>query len=765
MRNGKGITLIALVVTIIILIILAGISINLVLGENGIINKAKEASQRHEIEEVREKIEMAIAEIVVENTNTEFNMKSIINLLPQKLKGVTWNEGVAENTEEPYGMYGKYEFYINKDYKLIITGVDDSIVEQPEQPTPEEPEEDPIIKDKYVETGLQLYLDAKEANTIENNIWKDISGKQNNATLNGCTVEEGKVTFDGVDDWASIGEQNYGEVTLEVVFDVRELPNESSCILGNYETGGYGIELSAENKIKGAAYVNGEYKTNTKDTAIVENTKYKVTLTSNCKETKLYINGEIVNTIQVENGLIEMPNWNTIFILGANPIKDSAANYFFNGSIYLARLYDKVLDENEIKLNYNYDNNKFNINENYFKDFEYADDTYKIASVSELEAFRDEVNNGNTFEGKYIQLQTGLDLTEIASWTPIGTTTNPFKGNFDGNGYDITNLNIDNSAAIQGLFGRNEGVIQNLNIKSGTIKGTYRVGAIAGENTGNIISCSNSATIAATSYYVGGICGHNTGNVQKCYNTGSCSTNSTSLGGIVGRNDTLVKFCYNTAEISSTSHNVGGIAGIAYDGTISSCYNIGSISTTGYSTNYNSFAAGILGNAVLSTDSEINILVTDCYNTGNVTGAGSCDGGIVGYSTGTVQYSYNTGTISAKRGNSNNNAYAGGIAGISEGNPSKILYCYNIGTAICESGTNKYSGGITGYNISTGTVTNCYTLSTAISTPIGYNKGTATNATSKTMAQMKASDFITLLGSTARWQVVTNNYPKLYWEY
>ena len=39
-KNSKGITLVALVVTIIVLIILAGISINLVLGENGIITKA-----------------------------------------------------------------------------------------------------------------------------------------------------------------------------------------------------------------------------------------------------------------------------------------------------------------------------------------------------------------------------------------------------------------------------------------------------------------------------------------------------------------------------------------------------------------------------------------------------------------------------------------------------------------------------------------------------------------------------------------------------
>ena len=46
MKNNKGITLVALVVTIVVLLILAGVSINLVLGDNGIIAKAKEAQSK-----------------------------------------------------------------------------------------------------------------------------------------------------------------------------------------------------------------------------------------------------------------------------------------------------------------------------------------------------------------------------------------------------------------------------------------------------------------------------------------------------------------------------------------------------------------------------------------------------------------------------------------------------------------------------------------------------------------------------------------------
>ena len=54
MRKQKGITLIALVVTVIVLIILAGVSISLVLGENGIVNKAKKAKENTELAKTEE---------------------------------------------------------------------------------------------------------------------------------------------------------------------------------------------------------------------------------------------------------------------------------------------------------------------------------------------------------------------------------------------------------------------------------------------------------------------------------------------------------------------------------------------------------------------------------------------------------------------------------------------------------------------------------------------------------------------------------------
>ena len=53
-NKQKGITLIALVVTIIVLLILAGVAINLTVGENGIFNKAKFAKEKYTNEEYLE---------------------------------------------------------------------------------------------------------------------------------------------------------------------------------------------------------------------------------------------------------------------------------------------------------------------------------------------------------------------------------------------------------------------------------------------------------------------------------------------------------------------------------------------------------------------------------------------------------------------------------------------------------------------------------------------------------------------------------------
>ncbi len=56
MENKKGITLIAVIITVIVMLILAGVSINLAIGDKGVIEKSHEAAQNTELSESKEHI-------------------------------------------------------------------------------------------------------------------------------------------------------------------------------------------------------------------------------------------------------------------------------------------------------------------------------------------------------------------------------------------------------------------------------------------------------------------------------------------------------------------------------------------------------------------------------------------------------------------------------------------------------------------------------------------------------------------------------------
>ncbi len=89
-RKSKGITLISLVITIIILIILAGVSINLVLGENGLFNMAKNAVKQTDMASIKEKIQ---TEILEEQLNNEGNITN------DTLKEILESYGELSNEE------------------------------------------------------------------------------------------------------------------------------------------------------------------------------------------------------------------------------------------------------------------------------------------------------------------------------------------------------------------------------------------------------------------------------------------------------------------------------------------------------------------------------------------------------------------------------------------------------------------------------------------------------------------------------------------
>ena len=87
-RNNQGITLIALIITIIVLLILAGISIASLTGDNGILSKASTAKDATKQEEGREIIRLAIEEMRIEKLEKgeKLTLDYIGDFIHEKLK-------------------------------------------------------------------------------------------------------------------------------------------------------------------------------------------------------------------------------------------------------------------------------------------------------------------------------------------------------------------------------------------------------------------------------------------------------------------------------------------------------------------------------------------------------------------------------------------------------------------------------------------------------------------------------------------------------
>ncbi len=90
LKEKQGITLIALIITIIVLLILAGISIAMLAGDNGILTRAKSAKKTSEIEGIKEEIK---TEIIAEQAGNEGNIsKSDLKTILEKYGTINKDE-------------------------------------------------------------------------------------------------------------------------------------------------------------------------------------------------------------------------------------------------------------------------------------------------------------------------------------------------------------------------------------------------------------------------------------------------------------------------------------------------------------------------------------------------------------------------------------------------------------------------------------------------------------------------------------------------
>ncbi len=265
-------------------------------------------------------------------------------------------------------------------------------------------------------------------------------------------------------------------------------------------------------------------------------------------------------------------------------------------------------------------------------------------------------------------------------WEPIGTSATPFKGTFDGNGYEIVNLQINNPEGdYQGLFGyTSSATIKGVNLNDAYIMGGDYTGGVVGYDMSytTLSDCCCDGYIFGNSY-VGGIIGY------KSYG---------AKDNVVGH----ITNCINFAQIFG-ANSVGGISGLThsfagrgyqnvtvyYPVYIQRCINSGDIVCSGTD------AGGIVGDTNYTENNPYYnyaaICIQNCYNVGNVSSKNYA-GGILGFDArkNITEYSYSTGNVTAETNN------YGGCFG---NEPYQATFCYYLEDAVsdpdCLAGTPK----------------------------------------------------------------------------
>lgn len=221
-----------------------------------------------------------------------------------------------------------------------------------------------------------------------------------------------------------------------------------------------------------------------------------------------------------------------------------------------------------------------------------------------IKTAQDLQNIKNNLSGKYI-LMNDIDLSSISNWTSIGSSSAAFKGELNGNGYTISNLNISESSQTQnGLFGYTNGAIiknlfiDNANVDINTTSGG--AGIVVGQATNSTISNVHVSNSSVSSVSAGLIAG---GLVDSTIELSSSSgtVDARYAGGIVGTcvsGNSTINNSYSTANILSSAISGGIVGFVKTEANISNVYfdgelaggssSIGAIVGSSYGTSFNS---------------------------------------------------------------------------------------------------------------------------------------------------------------------------------
>ena len=214
-----------------------------------------------------------------------------------------------------------------------------------------------------------------------------------------------------------------------------------------------------------------------------------------------------------------------------------------------------------------------------------------VTTYNDLHTALEAAKNGGT-----VKLLRDVELTD--TWTPVGDSTTPFKGTFDGDGHKITGLKITSGSYI-GLFGYvGEGAtIKDVNLVGANVFGVKRVGALIGQIKGN--ATVSNCTVDSTSHV-----------------TGSDSNTGGLIGEATGNIAVNLDYLTNHAAVENTAGANSRAAGIiaqvtrGANVTISNCENRGPIKTS------NGYAGGI----VAAKQGNSTVSFVNCSNAGTLTG-------------------------------------------------------------------------------------------------------------------------------------------------
>ena len=227
------------------------------------------------------------------------------------------------------------------------------------------------------------------------------------------------------------------------------------------------------------------------------------------------------------------------------------------------------------------------------------DDPYQIATVANLFWLS---RNSYMSPDTYSVLTSDLDISICKDWQngkgfePIGTLEHPYGGTFDGQGFSISGLYIDDDEAVNaGLFGyAKDAEITDLNIFDAAVRGKENCGGLVGY----CYNCSIDNVYVNAQVYAdinaGGLVGSaNYATIQRSSSEKTVSGNE-NLGGILGKGtDCTVANCFTTAKMNGYD-SIGGIIGSSIFSTVSYCYAAGGITA-------NTTQGGIVGASQDST--------------------------------------------------------------------------------------------------------------------------------------------------------------------